>query len=73
MTSDTSYREPSTVRHMTNNMDGFGNIEIKNFRGIDYLKFEQAAYEVNQIECWSARELQKLLGYSKWETMIVAI
>ena len=30
-------------------------------------QFEQAACEVNQIECWSARELQKLLGYSKWE------
>ena len=30
-------------------------------------QFEQAACEVNQIECWSARELQKLLGYSKWD------
>ena len=30
-------------------------------------QFEQAACEVNEIECWSARELQKLLGYSKWE------
>jgi DNA-damage-inducible protein D len=30
-------------------------------------QFEQAACEVNQIECWSARELQKLLGYSLWQ------
>ncbi len=30
-------------------------------------QFEQAACEVNNVECWSARELQKLLGYSKWE------
>ena len=30
-------------------------------------QFEQAACEVNQVECWSAREFQKLLGYSKWE------
>jgi DNA-damage-inducible protein D len=30
-------------------------------------QFEKAACEVNQVECWSARELQKLLGYSKWE------
>lgn len=30
-------------------------------------QFEQAACEVNQVECWSARELQKLLGYSKWD------
>jgi len=28
---------------------------------------EQAACEVNQVECWSARDMQKLLGYSKWE------
>jgi len=29
--------------------------------------FEQAAAEFEGIECWSARELQNLLGYSKWE------
>lgn len=32
-----------------------------------YNAFEQFALEVNGVECWSARELQKLLGYSKWE------
>jgi DNA-damage-inducible protein D len=30
-------------------------------------QFEAAASELEGIECWSARELQKLLGYSKWE------
>ena len=30
-------------------------------------EYEQAACEINQVECWSARDLQKLLGYSKWE------
>lgn len=30
-------------------------------------KFEAACYEINNVECWSARELQPLLGYSKWE------
>lgn len=30
-------------------------------------KFEAAASSVEGIECWSARELQLLLGYSKWE------
>jgi len=30
-------------------------------------QFEQSASEYEGIECWSARELQKLLGYSKWE------
>lgn len=32
-----------------------------------YNDFEAAAAEVEGIECWSARELQTLLGYSKWE------
>ncbi|MFA5650032.1 MAG: DNA damage-inducible protein D [Proteiniphilum sp.] len=30
-------------------------------------RFEAAASEYEGIECWSARELQHLLGYSKWE------
>lgn len=30
-------------------------------------KFESAANEFDSVECWSARELQELLGYSKWE------
>lgn len=30
-------------------------------------KFENAAAELEGIECWSARDLQVLLGYSKWE------
>ena len=29
--------------------------------------FEAAASELEGVECWSARELQGLLGYSKWE------
>jgi DNA-damage-inducible protein D len=32
-----------------------------------YSAFEQAALEIDGVECWSARELQVLLGYSKWE------
>lgn len=32
-----------------------------------YSAFEQAALEIDGVECWSARELQTLLGYSKWE------
>jgi len=30
-------------------------------------QFEGAAAELEGIECWSARDLQLLLGYSKWE------
>ena len=32
-----------------------------------FIKFESVSSEVEGIECWSARELQNLLGYSKWE------
>src|SRR5690606_15394505 len=37
--------------------------EIKNL----FEQFENAAAELEGVECWSARELQTLLGYSKWE------
>lgn len=30
-------------------------------------KFENVAAELEGVECWSARDLQVLLGYSKWE------
>ncbi|MBK8394870.1 MAG: DNA damage-inducible protein D [Leptospiraceae bacterium] len=33
-------------------------------------KFEQACYIFNEIECWSARELQEILGYSKWDNFL---
>ncbi|MCK9638787.1 MAG: DNA damage-inducible protein D [Prolixibacteraceae bacterium] len=32
-----------------------------------FSEFETAATELEGIECWSARDLQLLLGYSKWE------
>ena len=37
--------------------------EIKNL----FAKFEAAAVKIENVECWSARELQTLLGYNKWE------
>ena len=37
--------------------------EIRNL----FSQFEAAASELEGVECWSARELQNLLGYSKWE------
>lgn len=36
-------------------------------------KDEQAACGVNQVECWSARDLQKLLGYSLWQNFTKVI
>ena len=32
-----------------------------------FSRFEAAASEYEGVECWSARELQALLGYAKWE------
>jgi DNA-damage-inducible protein D len=32
-----------------------------------FAQFEAVASELEGVECWSARELQALLGYSKWE------
>lgn len=36
-------------------------------------QFENICYTYNGIECWSARELQQLLGYSKWENFLKVI
>ena len=36
-----------------------------------FQKFEAVASELEGVECWSARELQKLLGYSKWENFSI--
>jgi len=36
-----------------------------------YNAFEQFALEVNGVDCWSARELQELLGYKKGNNIAV--
>ena len=36
-------------------------------------KFEQAATKVNNVECWSARSICPLLGYTDWRNFIKAI
>lgn len=43
--------------------------EIKNL--LD--KFEAVSIRVEGIECWSARELQPLLGYAKWDNFINSV
>jgi DNA-damage-inducible protein D len=32
-----------------------------------FAQFESASIEMEGVECWSARELQKLLGYALWQ------
>ncbi|WAC40160.1 DNA damage-inducible protein D [Pedobacter sp. SL55] len=36
-------------------------------------KFEQAAYTYQGVECWSARELQKVFNYAEWRNFLKAI
>jgi DNA-damage-inducible protein D len=36
-------------------------------------RFENACYLYADIECWSARELQDILGYSKWDNFLKVI
>ena len=31
-----------------------------------FARFEAASGELNGVECWSARELQNVLGYTEW-------
>lgn len=38
-----------------------------------FLQFEQACYDYKSIECWSARELQEILGYTKWSNFLNVI
>jgi DNA-damage-inducible protein D len=38
-----------------------------------FQKFESARYTNNKVECWSARELQEILGYSKWANFFKVI
>lgn len=38
-----------------------------------FIQFEEAAYDFNGIECWSARGLQEILGYTKWDNFLKVI
>ncbi len=38
-----------------------------------FQQFEQACYDYRCIECWSARELQEILGYTKWNNFLNVI
>lgn len=38
-----------------------------------FQKFEAACYLIENTECWSARELQTILGYAKWDNFLNAV
>jgi len=35
-----------------------------------FAQFENVAAEIEGVECWSARELQTLLGYTQWRNFV---
>lgn len=45
------------------------NTEIKEL----FKPFESIVCEYNKVECWSARELYPLLGYSQWRNFLSII
>ncbi len=38
-----------------------------------FIQFEKARYDYKGIECWSARDLQEILGYTKWGNFVKVI
>ena len=36
-------------------------------------RFENACYIYKGLECWSARELQEILNYTKWDNFLKVI
>jgi len=38
-----------------------------------FVKFEEACYMIDRVESWSARELQGILGYARWENFKVVV
>ncbi len=38
-----------------------------------FYQFENACYDYNGIECWSARELQKIFNYADWRNFLKVI
>jgi len=38
-----------------------------------FQKFEQARHEYNEVECWSARELQEIFNYTEWRNFLKVV
>ncbi len=38
-----------------------------------FRRFEEACYLFNNLECWSARELQEILGYAEWRNFLKVV
>lgn len=38
-----------------------------------FARFEAASGEIKGVECWSARALQEVLGYSEWRNFVKVV
>ena len=38
-----------------------------------FQRFEEACYLYNEMECWSARDLQEILGYAEWRNFLKVV
>lgn len=38
-----------------------------------FLQFESACYEYKGLECWSARDMQEIFGYSEWRNFLKVV
>jgi DNA-damage-inducible protein D len=38
-----------------------------------FVKFEEACYLLDGVECWSARELQEIFGYTEWRNFLKVV
>ena len=38
-----------------------------------FKRFEQEATRINDVECWSAREIYPILGYTQWRNFMNAV
>jgi len=38
-----------------------------------FKKFEAARVQYNEVECWSARDMQAILGYTEWRNFLKVV
>jgi len=54
------------VKHVSNVVGYLNQMKSEEIKQL-LEKFESATQEIDGVECWSARDLQELLGYARWE------
>jgi len=60
------------TEQITNNKNKIIMLKKDEITGL-FRQFEAVTVEFNDVECWSARELQTLLGYAQWRNFLNTI